>query len=148
MKETQRRVNRARAGAERQAKQLQRQLDAQQAEADLRLAAVRAGVQDVDYALHLLRKELRGKSPEELAKFDEGRWFSDELRKRAPYVFGERQEPATTGPAAAGAPKAPPPNAAAAANGASKQVDVKKMSRQEYQEYLRKKGYNDPSAMF
>jgi len=149
MKEDKRRINRARAQSERQVKALQKQLEAQQAEAALRLAAVKAGVQDVDYALHLLRKELRGKGPEELAKFDESKWFSEDLRKLAPYVFGTRTEPATTGPSATQqAPKPPPPEQAAKANGSAQLVDVMKMSRQEYLDYLRKKGLSDPASGF
>lgn len=129
----------------RQRKALQAALDAKDAEMSLREVAVKTGIRDVDYAVRLLTRHLEGMSEEEISKldggkgFDEGKFFEG-LRGTHPYLFGEVTKPATTGTGAGNAPPPPKPGAAAQAQQQGNQVDAKKMSREEFQEHLRKRG--------
>lgn len=91
---------------ERRRRELQKKLDAKDAEMELREAAHLSGVKDVDYALRLLYRELNGKSEDELEGFDEKEFFNN-LRNDRPYLFGESVTPATTGNADEDAPPAP-----------------------------------------
>lgn len=85
----------ARINAQRRAKQVQAELDSEQAERQLEKIAVGAGVQDVDYAVHLYHRhcaaQTSGKSPEEvvkvLAAMDEAKFFAD-LRPKHAHIFG------------------------------------------------------------
>jgi hypothetical protein len=145
--EDKRRLNRARAQEERKRKEVQRQLDAKDAETSLRVAAMQAGVVDIDYALHLLRKDMSGKSQDELAKFDEHRYFGETLKARAPHLYKPVQEPANTAPNAGPAPRpaTSPRVTPAAEETAPKPNDAKQMSPAEYREHLKKRGLTDPS---
>ena len=142
--EERKRINRQRANEERRRKDAERLLEAERAEGKLRVAAVRAGVHEVDFAIHLLRKEISGKDATELEGFDEDKFFREELRKRAPYLYEVETRPADTSTQedvteGKGEPK-PGPRGAAPANGENGPVDVRKLSQEEYQEYLRKRG--------
>jgi hypothetical protein len=119
-------------------KELQRQLDAKEAEMELREAAITRGIKDSDYAIRLLTRSLEGKTEEELAKFDHGKFF-DDLRGTHPYLFGEVVKPATTG-TGAGAPAAPKPADAAAADAQNGRTDATKMTAEEYRAHLAKRG--------
>lgn len=121
-------------------KKLRRERDAIEAEMIVREGAARLGIQDVDYAMRLLTRELSGKSMEDLEGFDEVKFF-DGLREKHSYLFGERSQPATTGNSA-GDSQGGAPNPGAAANGAAQggQVDVRKMDQKEYREHLNKRG--------
>jgi hypothetical protein len=119
-------------------KEIQRQLDAKEAEMELREAAVIVGIKDPDYAIRLLTRSLESKSEEELAKFDHGKYFAD-LRTSHPYLFGEVVKPATTG-TGAGAPAAPKPGEVAAAAVQNGKVDATKLSPEEYRALLAKRG--------
>jgi hypothetical protein len=122
-------------------RRLQRQLDANEAEGQLRLAAVRAGVQDVDYALHCVKREMTGKSAVDLEKFDENLYFATTLRKSHPYLYAVEVQPATTGNGGAPAPKTPlekPPTDTGAP------VDARKLSAAEYEAHLKKRGLSRP----
>jgi hypothetical protein len=114
-----------------------------QAEHELRLAAVRGGVKDVDYALTILKRKLQRLPASELATFDEDQFFKTELRKTSPYLYEEVIEPATTSPSEPSSTPSPKPTTAPASNG--KPVDARTVSRQEYAEMLRKRGIQDPS---
>lgn len=119
-------------------KELQRQLDAKEAEMELREAAVIAGIKDPDYAIRLLTRSLENKSEEDLEKFDHAKFFS-ELRGSHPYLFGEVAKPATTG-TGVGAPAAPKPGEATSANAQNGKVDATKMKPEEFREYLARRG--------
>ena len=121
-------------------RKLQRQLDANEAESQLRLAAARAGVQDVDYALHLVRRNMSGKAAAELEKFDENAYFSSELRKSHPYLYGVDVQPAHTGHSAGPAQKTLPEKAPID----MAPVDARKLSPQEYEQHLKKRGLARP----
>jgi hypothetical protein len=137
-------VNKNLAREEKKRQQLERQLEAQEAESALRIAAIRAGVEDVDYALELCRRDMEDKTEAELVEFDENSFFAIGLRETHPYLYGVVDVPATTGNAGANA--APPPGTTQVqpeqpGNGA---IDAKKMTREEYNDLLRKKGLLDP----
>lgn len=141
--EEKKRLNRLRSVEERKRRSLERELAAKDAESELRVAAIRAGVQDVDYALHLLRREMSSKSPEEISKFDEGVFFGTELRRNHPYLYATEVVPANTGAPTDGN-KAPPPPAPPTTESAG--ADAKKLSREEYVAVLKRKGLTDPSV--
>lgn len=105
----------------------QHELNAERAASTLRIEALRAGITDVNYALHLAREHVRTIPPSKLRSFDERKYFSETLRETHPHLFAPTQaqptapapKPVTTGPsggepapAAHGAPRtngAPPP---------------------------------------
>jgi hypothetical protein len=126
------------ADGEKHTRDLKRRLDAKEAEIALREAATVVGIKDADYAQRLLTRHCAKLSPVELKKFDE-RTFFEGLRETHPYLFGEIVRPATTG-TGAGAPASRQPGTVAKDAAASKQIDVTKMSREEFAEHLRKKG--------
>lgn len=134
------------AKATQRNRDLQRQIDAQQAEMSLRESAVACGVKDVDYAMRLLTRHLEGKSEAEVDTFDEKKFFGD-LRTSKPYLFGETVTPATTGNGgAAPGGSAPQPGATTTAATTTAQVDARKMSREEFQNRLKKMGLNPPTV--
>jgi len=144
---TRRRLNklrddmRARAdAAEQQATQhqqrvttLEGQIKAAQEGEKLKIAMVRSGVQEVDFAWHILSAELAAmrdsQDPavkEQLAKFDVATWCAN-LKATRPYLFGQMPVPATS-PAQPHAP-APAPQAPGALTGqaaAAGAVDLRK----------------------
>lgn len=146
-------LNRRAAQEERRRRQVERELEATKAETALRVAAAKAGVHDVDYALHLLKQDMRGKPAEELASFNEDEYFSKTLRQKHPHLYGTETRPATSGVdgSETGKGGAPPPanGSAGGSNGGGenpKSLDAKKLSREEYQELLKKRGLTDPSV--
>lgn len=126
-------------------KRLERELDAKDAEMELRLAATRAGVRDVDYAVEMLRRQLRGKSEDELKAFDEGKFFTEELKRTHPFLYQAVPQPATTG---AGGGEPSPASASAVQGDAarSQTIDARKMPRDEYDKLLQKHNLANPSA--
>lgn len=129
---------------EKRRREADRARDAKEAESDLKLAAVRAGISDprkVSFAIHLLTQELEGKSEQDLAAFDEGKFFTT-LKETEPYLFGIKKEPATTGTGVSGTPPAPGPGQTARTAAESGQVDARKMNRKEFDEHLRKRNLN------
>ncbi len=121
---------------------LKGRLAQQQTEMELREIAIKTGVTDLDYAMTLLRRELKGKSAEDLKDFKPGDFFEGQ-REARPYLFSEVKVPATTGTedgAATPPPQTPAAAAQTAANGAK--VDATKMSQEEYDAYLRKRGWS------
>jgi hypothetical protein len=140
--------------SEAKRRELQSQLDAKDAEMALREECYRAGVQDVDYTIRLLTRQLEGKTADEIAKFDRNAFYTG-LRTEKPYLFGEKVAPATTGvdptksaPAAAsgaapgGAPATPAPGAANAAAADEKKFDARTAKPQEVQARLKELGLN------
>lgn len=134
----------ARRREEMKRKRLRRQLDEREVEMALRQAAWDAGIMgDVDYAVHMIRREIANKSEDELKDFDEHKYF-ETLRQQRPFLAGETVRPATTG-TGAGGPPAPSAQAAAARTGQDLQVDARKMTQDEYREHLRKRGFSAPT---
>jgi hypothetical protein len=126
---------------------LQRQIDAKDAEMALRESAVACGVRDVDYAVRLLTRHLEGRSQEEMTGFDERKFF-DGLRAERPYLFGETTVPANTGTAGqsattpGGTPA--PKNQTPAINNAGK-FDARNMTKEQIAARLRQLGIQSPS---
>lgn len=142
------RLNRRAAHEEKRRKALQRELDAKEAENALRLAAVRAGVHDVDYALHLLRRDMTGKTSQELDGFDEAKFFSENLRKSHPHLYGVESRPATTGTTAEKVSSvrssASPTASKEATEDGRATTDARKMSQDKFNELLRSRGISNP----
>jgi hypothetical protein len=160
---TRRRLNklrddmRARAdAAEQQATQhqqqvttLQGQLRAAQEAEKLKIAMVRAGVQEVDFAWHLLSAELSAmrdsQDPavkEQLAKFDVATWAAT-LKTTRPYLFGQQPVPATS-PAQphAPAPAAQTPGAVTGQAAAAGAVDLRKATPEQMRQRMSELGIN------
>jgi hypothetical protein len=120
-------------------KSLQREIDAKEAEMQLREVAIMNGVKDVDYALRLLSRNLEGKNDAEIEKFNEAEFFMG-LKTSHPYLFGENVRPATTGTGVGNAPAALKPGEASQTQALNGQVDARKMSKEQYISHLRSKG--------
>jgi hypothetical protein len=132
---------------ERARRELQRQLDAKEAEMGLREEMYQFGVTDVDYGLRLLTRELAGKSEEEIGAFDRKAFF-ETVRKERPYLFGERVTQATTGTTGATQqggtvqPATPKPGEPAVEKAAEQQFDARKATPQQVQDRLKALGLN------
>jgi hypothetical protein len=120
-------------------KKARQERDAIEAEMIVRETAARKGIKDVDYALRLVTRELAGKTDEDVAKFDEAKFF-DGLRETHPYLFGETTKPVTTGNGAGAAPPTPTPGAAQQSAAQGSQADARKMDQKQYQDHLRARG--------
>ena len=145
-------LNRALNMEAKKAKQMRRQLDATRAEMTLREQAARAGVQDVEYALHLLKRAYAGKTAEALAGFDESKFFGG-LREQHPHLFSIEKREATTGTGevvaaakAAEANVAPAPAKPPAKPELATPKDMRTVPKQEYRARLRELGLRDPST--
>ena len=142
-----RKANKARANTDKRNKELERSLRAMEAETELKILAVRCGVHDVDYAISLIKRHTASMSPEDLNKFDEEKYFREDLRKERPYLYGEEVRPADTTPTSAKptgekpgneTPAPPPPNPPP--NGQPGEVDAKSMTRDQFEKFLASKG--------
>lgn len=158
---TRRRLNklrddmRARAdAAEQQATQhqqqvttLQSQIKAAQEGEKLKIAMVRSGVQEVDFAWHILSAELTAmrdsQDPavkEQLAKFDMSTWCAN-LKATRPYLFGQMPVPATSpGQPHAPAPAPQTPGAVAGAAAAAGAVDLRKATPEQMRQRMAELG--------
>jgi len=144
-----RRVNRARAREEAKRKAAEQRAEALEVEMELRTAAARCGISDIDYAVELLRRDVRKKSPDELKSYDETAFFKG-LAKTHPYLFNAQQAPAHSDPTPPGTKPdgdgAPPkPAAGDDPAPAPKLVDARKMSREEYDKLLKDLKIKNPA---
>jgi hypothetical protein len=140
------RLNRVNAAETRKRKEAERTADALRAEISLREAAIRAGVNDVEYAMVLVRRELTGKTQDELKVFDESKFF-DGLKVTKPVLFAVENRPANTSPQVKEQPpSAPKPATVVEQNPENKPVDVRKMTTAEYKAHLEKRGIRAPTA--
>jgi len=105
------------------------------------------GIKDTDYAVTLFTRAHEGKTEDELKGLDEEAFFKG-LRTQHPYLFGEVTVPATTGTSGPvpGSHAAPRPGATAAAAGAAGKVDVREMTKPEFEEYKRARGIRTAST--
>lgn len=141
------RQNRRIAELEKDNKRLKAQIDEKDAEIQLRVAAAKSGVQDIEYALHVLRQHLRGKNEQELSGFNEEKFFAETLRNSHPYLYGVETRPATSSPSVDTPPSRPAaPNMEPPVDPTSGPVDARKLDPKQYQELLRKRGITDPSV--
>src|SRR5260221_7215757 len=145
--EDRRRANKARAAEEKRRVAAEQLLQAREAEHELKLAAVRAGIRDPDYAVVLCQRHAQSLSTEQQQEaFDEAEFFGTTLRKTHPYLYGVEERPAHTDPSTApGERGAPPRPAKPAAAPAGDKKDARTMSQQEYQATLDKYGLTNPS---
>lgn len=128
---------------------LQGQLRAAQEAEKLKIAMVRAGVQEVDFAWHLLSAELAAMRDstdpavkEQLAKFDVATWAAT-LKTTRPYLFGQQPVPATSpGQQHAPAPAAQAPGAVTAATAAAGSRDMRKATPDEMKSRMAELGIN------
>jgi hypothetical protein len=129
--------------SERRNRELKRQLDAKEAEKDLIIEMTQVGLQDLDYGMRLLTRELAGKSEEEISKYDRKAFF-EKLRADKPYLFAEKVVPATTGTNGTkqdgSKPVAPPAGQQVVQSAESKQIDATKMTKEQYQARLKELG--------
>jgi hypothetical protein len=144
--EEKKRLARQRAATERRLKQTERERDALAAEHALKLAATKAGVSDVDYAVTLLKRQLSGKSTEELAAFDEGKFFAEDLRKSHPYLFGVESTLADTGPNTREEQGGGGPQKPGTKERDSAPIDPRKMTVEQYEATLAKHGLTNPAV--
>jgi hypothetical protein len=145
----QKQLNRAVARAERKAITAEKALANQETENELRLEAFKAGVQDVDYALVLLRRHLKGKPKEEIEAFKPEKYFQTTLRESSPHLYVVQVEPATTGVSeeSTGASTPAPVSGQSRSDGEeSGPVDARKLTPDDFQKLLAKHGLRDPSV--
>lgn len=138
----------------RKAEDAERRAWAAEADGELRVMAIQEGVKDPDYAITLLTREMnekRSAMDDETYKkyvdeFKEAEFFRG-LKKTRPHLFTETVVPATTGTdnGSGGAPPPPGTGKVTQAAATAAQVDVRKMSKQEYDQHIRSKGLTPPS---
>ncbi len=128
-------------------KKAERKAQAAEARANLERIAAGVGIKKIGQALFLFQEAHEGKSVEELAQVDEAKFF-EALRQTDPYLFGEVTLPATTGTSSAvpGARTPPTPSATSVAAAGASQVDVMKMSDDEFAQHKRNRGIRVVSA--
>jgi hypothetical protein len=132
-------------------RRLERDVEAKDTEIQLRGQIYGFGVtgRNVDYVLHQLRLDMRGKSVEELAKYDP-KAFVETLRKDQPYLFGETVQPATTGTNGTtpetGTPATPPAGQPTVDAAAQMQFDARSAKPEAVSEFMKKLGL-DPTRM-
>ncbi len=132
--------------AVRRAQQAEQDKWATEAESELKLMAIGVGIKDPDYAVSLWTRECQGKDEAWLNAANEQAFFTD-LKKSRPYLFQEAIVPANTGTVTPG--NAPPPPGAGQvtqAQASAAQTNVRDMTREQYQEHLKKKGLRIPST--
>lgn len=127
--------------ADKKRREAVREADKMRAEMSLREAAISAGVSDTGYALHLLREHLTTLSAKDMQAFDEHAYFAG-LKKSKPHLFNVQHQPANTSPVSAPAPKqvVPPVVVPDTAGG----IDATKLTREQYEEVLKKRGISLP----
>jgi len=125
----------------------------------LRQMAYEAGVQgeEIDYALSHLNGHYRKLSDTDAKSFDAAKYLKDDLRAKKPGIFqqvlqaqAERkiEELEVGSTPGGGAPRSMPPGEVRTEGAAlSQPKQANEMTRAEYQEYLRKKGYKNPASM-
>lgn len=132
------------AQQERKKRQLaERRADAAEAKANLERIAGGVGIKDTEYAIHLFNKHHRGMSAEQLEKVDEEAFFKG-LRQTHGYLFGEQVVPMTTG--TIGTTPITPPGPTGKKVGEKDEIDVRRMSKPEYEAYLRKQGLSQSAS--
>jgi hypothetical protein len=117
----------------------QRALREKDAETELRMLAMRSGINDVDYALTMLRRKISGMTKQELAAFDEAAYFSTVLRTEKPFLYAVQDIPVTT------SSRESAPDVGSQTRLPGGKVDATKLSKDEYERELQKRGIRSPS---
>lgn len=140
-----RELNRQYKAEQRKSKQYEEEKEQILAEHELNLKAARAGIEDPEYAVRLLMKEVQGLSEEELEKFDEDKWFRETLREKKPALFADAPaKPATTGAPVSGKTASPAKVLQEQAKGARRHA--REMDASEFEAAKRKYGI-DPDRL-
>ncbi len=134
-------------GLERTNRSLRRQLDMKDTEIQLRETAMRAGVQDVDYAIRLMTRSLKGKTEAEIAEFNEEEYFT-KLKTSKPYLFNEVHVPANTGNGNVETPPAPKADEVQQAVAGNSGFDAMKATKKEIDDRLNALGVDPNIAAF
>ena len=143
MQEERKKALRGRAQTEKRLKQLEHEKLALEAEWELKLAAVKCGVRDVDYAVALIKRATQNMTTEQLDQFDESEYFAKTLRQSHPYLYGEHVVPAHTSTEQTPSDQAPPPPKVEVAKAGENKpgvVDANKLTKEEFDAMLRKQG--------
>ena len=134
------------AQQEKKARLARRENEKLRVEMQLRESALKSGIHDVDYAIHLLKRKYTGMKSADLQSFNESDFFTG-LRTVSPHLFGVRSEPATTGTAHQPAPPTPgqinPQHMQQPAPLSHTPKSAKEMTRAEYIAELRKRGISN-----
>lgn len=134
---------------EKRRKTSDRKLLAKEAEMEIQLIAVDAGItgkEDLKIALMLLTSNLREKQGEkgfDMSEYSEADFFQG-LKERRPHLFGEKIVPATTGTGAGGedTPLEPKPGEVITKNAEDTHFDASKATPDEYRARLKELGLN------
>lgn len=130
--------------AEKQVKLARKREEEARIEAQLARAAAQAGIHsddDVDYAIHLLRSEVK-RNPEKFNgtdTFDERSYF-EKLRETKPHLFGEAARPSTTGVSVSGEQVPPKPGQVTTQVAKNGQFDARTASKEELAKEMSKRG--------
>lgn len=147
------RERKERIKAQRKAEQAQQETWAAEAHGELKIMAMKAGIKDPDYGVELWTRECTSKRDRlEQAEYD--KWLNETneqdyfvgLGKTHPHLFQETIVPATTGTEKTGS--APPPPGAGQviqANANAARTNVRGMSREDYQQEVKRRGLKMPS---
>lgn len=168
LREKNARLAKEKAKADRIAAEARKRQDDAEVEAILKVAAHRAGIEDVDYALTLFGRHVASKSEAERKRIDPKAYFAG-LKTSHPHLFVgaapagavEKKEPATTGTGGktedgAAAPQTPA-NAGAArpgngaggggpAQGGGKTFDARSATREQLDTRLAELGLQNPAG--
>jgi hypothetical protein len=122
----------------RKREKLQAEKDKLEADFELRVAALKQGIVDPEYAVVLLHRHVGALEGEAAEKFDSGAFFEG-LRETHPHLYGEMTKKATTGPGP-GQKTGLKPGEVQKKTGANGKVDVKNMDPGEFRAHLKKLG--------
>lgn len=131
--------------AARKQKAMAAKISAMEVDQELREAAIKEGVRDVDYAVTLLQRDLANKTDAELQAFDEAAYFRG-LRTTHGHLYGERVENATTTRAVGTEPAKPPSPGQIQRQSANPEVDAMKIKREDFHARLQAMGLQPPTS--
>lgn len=127
-------------------KALEARIAANEAANELRVAAVKAGVEDVEFAMHLAGKYLSSADDAALAEFKAAAWF-ESLRKERPALFAAQRRTIDTGNTRSDEDGATlSPEEAARAHAEANKTDANSMSREAFNALLAARGLRQPTV--
>jgi hypothetical protein len=147
LKEREQHLLRQLARSKRIAKRAVRAQRATEAEMTLRVAATKAGVRDVEYAVHKVKSMAAGFSEEQRLAFNEDEYFAKTLKKESPHLYQASSKPAGTTPETeTPAPASKTPETVTVEKSKDEVVDAKTMTREQLAAYYKRMGLTDPSG--
>lgn len=138
-------ANKARLAESKRAREAEQRRLQVEAERDLERICARQGIRDTGYAIHLYTRACENKTREELEAMNEEEFFKG-LQTQHPYLFGEVEQPATTGTggSAPAAPSAAEAARKAALAGAPGQFNARTATKAEVDAHMKKLGLSNP----